>query len=334
MTSSRTATWLAAAALVLAGCSAAKAPTDLGSDPLPRATSGASAGPPRPSPSPTALAPLTGRPVPAGQDATRPIVAVAVISGSGRPPPVGVERADLVYLAFPAADRQRALALFQSQDASRVGPVHDTRPMDSNLLIVLGAVLTHEGGAPWFVRRVDKSKLPQWSAVVRPSSFERDPSTGALYVSTMVARTAPGARRVPQGLLAFRPPAKVTRPPRPVRVAVPGQPELRLTFDVARGTWTGTVGSFSVRASNVLVQQVTYERLPLPGAGGHTEGHPTVFGTGRATVLTGGQVTAASWHRSGRAALTSFVAANGVPVRLLPGPTWVLLVPAGTSVGS
>lgn len=276
------------------------------------------------------LSPLTGLRAASSQDVARPIVAVAIAGGSTRPTPVGIASADLVYLAFPGTSRQRALALFQSRDAARAGPVDITRPMDGNILSVLGPVLTHAGGPARFIRRLDLSKLPQWSAAVHPSGFTRD-SAGAYYVSTTTARSAAGARRVTAGLVSFGT-APAGPAPAPVRVAASGQPALTLSYDPKARVWNGRMGAFPIRAANVLLQQVTYSRQEFPHSGGLTEGSPDVVGSGKATVLSGPRVVPATWNRSGRATLTSFVGPSAVPVRLAPGATWVLLVPTGTPI--
>lgn len=242
-----------------------------------------------------------------------------------------MEAADLGYLSFPSADSQRVLALYQSADSGRVGPVGDTRPMDGKLLPVLGAVLEHAGGAPSFVRQLDDSKIPQWSAVVSPSSFARA-TDGSLYGSTITARNGVQGRPAPDGLLPFRvgaAPAPVT-PPVPVSVRVPQQPTLDLGFDVASQRWGGTLGGIHINSANIVLQEVAYEPLVLPHTNNQTEGDPVLLGDGRATVLVGPARSPATWNRRGKATLTSFVGTDGVPTRLAPGPTWVLLIPVGT----
>ena len=315
--------------VTLVGCSGTAPPAD------PRAgvpsSAVTSAPPAAPPASPTIRYPLTGRAAPSAQAATRPIVAVAVQSAVGRAASSGLDKADQVYAYFPAPRRQRLLAVFQSQDASRVGPVAGTRPLDGSTALVLRAVIEHSGGAPRFVRQLTATSLPQWSAVVHPASFARD-STGALYGSTASGRAAPGARPALEGLVAFRTPVAAASTPAPVNVAVPGQPRLQLRYDASRRIWSGTLGPLAIRATNVILQRANYQPLALSNTPGDTELQPKALGEGKATVLSGAQASSATWNRRSRKRLTSYVASNGVPIRLVPGATWVIIVPTGASI--
>ena len=317
---------------VLAGCAGSPAAPGL-AEPSPGAVLPAGTSPAAPSAAstgPVLTSPLTGLPV-VGDTATRPVVGVAVRTGNGLPAPVGLDRADLVYVAFPLPGRQRSVALFQSQDADRVGPVDDTRPIDNKLITVVHGVLEHAGGTPGFVTRTDNEDVPQWSAVVHPSAFSLD-AAGQLYGSTADARAVPGTKPAVDGLVAFR--AASNSPmaaPAPVTIRVAGEPDLGLTWDPTSRTWNGTMGALPVRATNIIVQQVDYARLALPHSTA-TEGDPVVFGKGGALVLSAEQILDGSWNRAGRKVLTSYVGADGVPVRLAPGTTVVLLVPTGTPI--
>ncbi len=260
-------------------------------------------------------------------------MAVAVDAGNGLPAVAGVEAADVVWVSFPTPRRQRALALFQSGDAPRVGPVADTRPLDGKLLRAISAVLEHSGGTSGFVKQVDRADLPQWSSLVQPSSFTVDPS-GQIYGSTVAARQATGATAARPGLLPFAEPAAT--PPAgttaTATVGVPGQDAVQLTYDAASATWRGSVGGLPLVATNVVVQQVTYDTLVLPKTGGATEGNPNPDGQGATTVLSGPTASNGTWNRPGGLTNTKYVGPDGGAVRFLPGRTWVLLVPTGTPV--
>ncbi len=306
-------------------------------DGVPTVTSATPVASAAPTPVATAM-PLTGLAAPSADAATRPVVAVPVESGTGLPAATGTGDADLVYVDFPTTDRQRALALFQSRDSARVGPIGDVRPLDTKLLRAISAVLEHSGGTSGFLKQVARADLPEWSSVVQPSSFSRDAATGAVFGSTTAARAAAGLQAARPGLLAFLDPGATAPapagPPATVRVAVAGQPGTTLTYDAATATWRGQVGGFAVAATNVLVQQVTYDPLVLPKTGGRTEGNPNPDGQGPATLLSGPTVDQGSWNRPGNGTSTKYVRQDGTPLRLLPGTTWVLLVPTGTPVTS
>lgn len=61
--------------------------------------------------------------------------------------------------------------------------------------------------------------------------------------------------------------------------------------------------------------------------------YSVTIGSGRAAVLHGGTSYAGTWKRAGQGSITSWDASGGGALTLAPGRTWVILVPAGTSVG-
>lgn len=318
--------------VTLTACSSTSAAPAGAPDGVPGSASAGPTGPPVAGVA--ATFPLTGEVAPSLMAASAPIVAVAVDGGEGLPEPSGVDRADVVYVHFPVAGRQRGLALYQSKDTDRVGPVGDTRPVDSSLLIALNAVIAHSGGPSSFVKQIDKTQLPDWSSVVHPNAFETD-AAGLVYGSSTAARAAAGAVPARAGLLPFDapgPPAPQSAPPPAVTVSVAGQAPFRLSYDVTSGTWRGGIGGFSLAAANVVVQQVGYTAVALPFHG--SEGNPGITeGGGAATVLTGPRVDpTATWNRPGRETSTKYIGGDKVPIRLSPGQTWILLVPTGSAV--
>lgn len=318
--------------LTLTACSSTSAAPPGALDGVPGSSTAGSPG--APVEVPAATFPLTGQQAPSAMAASTPIVAVAIDGGPGLPAPSGLDRADVVYVHYPVAGRQRGLALYQSKSTDRVGPVGDTRPVDSSLLIALNAVIEHSGGPSSFVKQIDKTQLPDWSSVVHPNAFETD-AAGLVYGSITAARAATGSVPARAGLLTFDAPGAPTPPPAPppaVTVSVAGQAPFRLSFDATSGTWRGGVGGFSLAAANVIVQQVGYTAVALPNHG--AEGNPGITeGGGAATVLSGPRLDpTATWNRPGRETSTKYIGSDKVPIRLSPGQTWILLVPTGSAV--
>lgn len=324
-----------AGAVLLAACSGGEVAQDPPST-TPTASSGSTSASPsttaKPKPA-TAVMPLTGASGPADV-ATRTTVAVAVSTGTGRPGAKGLDKADVVYVHFPTAGRQRAVALFQSSDSGEVGPVTQTRPVDGKLVLVPRAVLMHSGGAPGFVKQLVNAKIPQWSTLVQPSSYRYDSAAAAWYGSSASGRKASGAADARAGLFSFQATPESAGKAKPVRVDVPGQPAVTLAYDAKTRTWSGTLGGLRIRATNVVLQRTKHEDVTLPRTGGQTEDSPEVYGNGSSTVLSGSRVLSGTWNRPGRSKIANYVDAKSTPIRMYPGRTWVLLVPAGTTVDS
>ena len=323
----------------LCACSTPPGPSAAPSPPATRPASPTASPSAAPGPASEALSPLTGLPVEA-EVARAVTVAVPVDAGAGRTAPSGLRAADLAYVAFPGPERQRVVALYQSRGADAVGPVAQTRPMDGKVVGVLDAVLQYAGGPASFVRQLQQAEITEWSSLVHSAGFTRD-AAGALYASPVSARAAEGARAARAGVLPFA----RTEPPDDgpaeveveveveVDVEVPSQPSLTLRYDAAKQVWDGTIGDVDVSATNVVLQEVEYEPLVLPKTGGATERDPVLLSaSGKATVLRPSGAVSGTWNRRGRTTLTSYVGGDGVPVRLAPGTTRVLLVPEGTGI--
>jgi hypothetical protein len=282
------------------------------------------------------VAPLTGLGVTAAV-AQRPAVAVAV-AGSD---PVGLGSADLVFaeLAGPV----RYLAVFQSAEAAAVGPVTGTRPTDGQALSVLHPLTGYDGGTAAFISVLDATKIIDEGYAGHGSLYAGGP--GGLRVSTAALAAAGRSDGPPPELFGYRQPgdslatASQTRPAS-VRVAAPGEPAEQWDFDAGTDRWVLTAGGPRVSVANLVVQIVAFKTVYLSRKLGQTVPAARFIGKGAAAVFsgtapgasggTGGTGAAGSWAKPGLAAVTNYFDAAGQPMSFEPGPTWIVLAPAGT----
>ena len=278
-------------------------------------------------------APLTGLSVTAAI-AQRPAVAV-VVTGSD---PVGLGSADLVFAEM--AGPVRYLAVFQSAEASTVGPVTSTRPTDGQALSVLHPLTGYDGGTTAFVSVLDATKIIDDGYAAHASLYSG--GSGHLTVSTAALAAAGRSDGPPPELFGYRQPgdslasADETHPAS-VRVAAPGEPAEQWNFDAGTDRWVQTAGGPRVSVANLVVQIVSFKTVYLsrkydqtvPSALFIGKGAVTVF-SGTASGGSGGTGAAGSWAKPGITAVTNYFDAAGQPMSFEPGPTWVVLAPAGT----
>jgi hypothetical protein len=89
--------------------------------------------------------------------------------------------------------------------------------------------------------------------------------------------------------------------------------------------------------ANLVVQIVSFKTVYLSRKYGQTalaalftgKGKVTVF-SGTASGESGGTGATGSWAKPGIAAVTNYFDVAGQPMSFEPGPTWVVLAPAGT----
>jgi hypothetical protein len=301
----------------------------------PLATAPASPASAQPATTGGAVAPLTGLTVSAAT-AQRPAVAVAV-SGSD---PIGLGSADFILEEMTSPVRY--LAVFQSAQASRVGPVAATRPVDGQALSVLHPVTGYDGGTSSFISVLDGSKVVDASYARHASAYAS--GSAGLTVSTSALASAGGSDGPPPELLPYRTagtPLASTGESHPtsLRISIPGQAAQQWKFDAQTGRWTETGGGPQVSVANVIVQIVPFKTVYLSRKEGETTQTARVVGDGQATVFsgttpggTGGTSAAGSWHKPGLAAVTNYFDAAHLPMSFGPGPTWIILAPGGTTI--
>jgi hypothetical protein len=286
-----------------------------------------------------AVAPLTGV-APAGDSLTRPALEVKIDNTAPARPQSGVDVADVVYEEVVEGELTRLLAIFNSALPDQVGPIRSVRATDPNIVWPLGGVFAYSGGAP---QNVD---------LIRQAPVNAVDETGAGN-----AMFRERSRRAPLNLFG-RPNELVAKggqpvPPKPLfqylenneqftgdpaasmRIGFKPPDDPTYTYDAASRTWKRAYGlapftaqsGQQVAPTNVIVQFTNYEG----GAGNPTAEGQTV-GQGDAWVFSDGKVARGRWVRPAKEQPAQYVDAAGKPIKLLPGRTWVELLPIGAAV--
>jgi hypothetical protein len=293
-----------------------------------------------PSQSPSAAAaetgvplPLTGAPGKDPQAFSRPVLAAVLRFTPGRPV-IGADAADIVYHEPGKGAEHRLIALFHSRDPAKLGPFGNTQPSDALLLRLLKPVYAHAGGAERLTSRLTGANLVQVSPAQSGAAFSN--VGGSLYAAPATLRKVAGPRAgrplqllsygEPEQPLVERPAATVTS----VTVSVPGKPSQIWIYDANGWVQTGA-GAPRVRVANLLIPQAVYRDLRADKAG-TLVAEPSMYGTGQLTAVSGDQLAKGVWRRPTDKSPFTYTDSAGVPLRLAPGRTWILLAPAGTTV--
>ena len=285
-------------------------------------------------------APLTGLPV--GDEAVgdRPAVAVAVSVRQPAPPAKGLDAADVIYEEIGRRGPARLLALFHSTDTDRVGPVTTTRPLDPKLLSVAAPLYAHKGGSTGFLQQVANSDLVDVSYAEHPRAYNGDGAPGttpdALFTSTRKLRRAGASDLAPPPALFVHASAgqqlagEGLTAAATLRVPLPG-PDAVWRWDTESGQWRRDDGSgIEAVADNVVVQQVRYKKVRLRYPSGRIVRSALPVGSGRVHVVSSDRSARGTWYKPFGKTVTNYADAAGVPMRLTPGRTWVMLAPWGT----
>ena len=281
-----------------------------------------------------AVAPLTYLAAASAADAQRRAVAL-VLSGSD---PRGLASADIVYQEFAAPVRY--IAVFQSKEATGVGPLTSTQPTDGQALSVLRALFGYDGSTPVFTKELHRSDVIDLGFAGHRSLYASAPQ-GVTTSTRVFRRAVRGAGAPPQifyfqgegaatGVLAT---AHLSRPSA-AKVTVPGYGTESWVYDSHTGLWSLTAGGPNVSVANVVVQFVPYRQVGGHGAATAVS-TARLVGRGAVRVLSGkaggsGMAAPGLWSKPHLDQLTDYADGNGYPMAFQPGPTWVIFAPEGT----
>lgn len=291
--------------------------------------------------------PITGLPTDSLAVANRPAVIVKVENAPEARPQSGMDKADLVIEERVEGSVVRFLCVFHSQDVDLVGPIRSVRPTDPALITPIGGVFAFSGGTPVFVARLKSVPVRAVQELGQEDAFtirkdKRRPH--ATYASTARLRTyaKPGAKAPPK-LFEFvgenesfepvgsTPATHLSVALRPLTTAVwDWDPSQRLWLRTTNGTRHVMEDGTQLSAANVVVQYIAYRPTGYTDVAHFRVDEGVVVGSGKALILSAGRMVTGTWSKPTAAAVTQYFDAQGAPLKLTPGKTWVMLPPIGT----
>lgn len=294
---------------------------------------------PAPPPAPAPVDPLTGtEPAPAA-----PLVAIKVDNAPlARPFHRGLEAASVVYHELVEGGATRFLALYSQPPTVEVGPIRSFRESDIHLLVQHGrAAVGYSGandGVLASIRAADAAgQLLDIGYDVRPELYrigERRSDAKNFYaVPLKMAQTAAGATPAKDVGWTFDPaPRPDAAPGTAAQVVFSDRTTVEVRYDAASARYAiverGTA-ILGATPANVLVMQVPVVGSQYRDVTGAVTPFTGTLGTGVVDVLRDGVRVTGRWERPTLESGTRLLDPAGAPIALKPGPTWVLLQPAG-----
>ncbi|HEU4947945.1 MAG TPA: DUF3048 domain-containing protein [Kribbella sp.] len=294
-------------------------------------------------------APLTG--VPTDSDLNHPAVAVKISNTPDAHPQRGLGNADIVFVEPIAGATTRLAAVFHSKLPQQVGPVRSLRPMDAGLIGPTKGVIANTMADGWVLKYVDDvADLANLGTLRVPRGTYRIDSS----------------RRAPNHV--FAQPGKLlaltdrTEPPPPYFSYAAGvdqstaQREGKNTASVTVGyggsataTWTYDQGSGrwlraeqwsvhrleeggQVAADNVIVLRAKRDTSFAEAKASMTL-LDVVDTSGSLVLFSGDKVVTGRWAKGDVNDPFSFTTADGRPLLLTPGTTWVECVLTDMAIG-
>ncbi|HJV04245.1 MAG TPA: DUF3048 domain-containing protein [Actinomycetota bacterium] len=289
------------------------------------------------------LCPLTGEEASSDAAAERPALAIKVENIDEARPQAGLLQADVIWEEEAEGGITRFIAVYQCQDARRVGPVRSARPVDPPILRQLGRPLFgYAGGVASVEQQIAAAGVIDLNYIDAADAYTRDPNRSAphdLYTSTRALRRAAGGRgQASEGLFTYEEDAPERRGTRPGREIVA---DWSIATDVV-WRYRGSDGLYrrfhgeeahtledgsQVAVSNVVVMLVERLETRIVDPAGNPVPNFDVVGRGDAIVFRDGRAIRGRWERPDEEDLTRFVSRDGEDIPLKPGITWIMLYP-------
>ena len=275
-----------------------------------------------------------------GDEIRRPALAVKIDNVSVARPQEGINQADVVYEELVEAGLTRLVAVFQTTGARSVGPIRSARTSDPPLLEGFDRPLFAYSGANRGTRRaVAASELTDIGYDTATSLYWRSTSRRAphnLFSATdRLWGKYPERDEIPKAPFAFRTVLDELHPSaEPVAGVFVDFGHAEIDYAWNGEGWERTHNGDAHRDSdgvrvappNVVIQFTTYGTSSADSRSPEAQ----TVGSGEAWVFTDGHVVRGRWERPDQSRPADLVA-DGRPIRLTPGRTWVALARPGTA---
>lgn len=295
---------------------------------------------PKPSPTPVYYSPLTGEKVPDEASTTQTVTGIMIENSPSARPQSGLQAAGVVYEAIAEGGITRFLALYQQGKPQLIGPVRSVRLYYVDWVAPFQASIAHIGGSQFALKEVRNGNYRDLDQFFNSGSYWRATDRAAPHnVYTSFTRLDALNKKKGYASSTFtawpRQDGKTVAKPDATQIDVTISGPLynsHYQYDAATNTYVRYEGGSqhldreagAIKPSVVIVMDT---KMGLIFEDGYRE-QITTTGSGRVRVFQNGTITEGTWNKADRGAQISFLDANGKPIALSRGQTWITAIPA------
>ncbi|MDH3704446.1 MAG: DUF3048 domain-containing protein [Acidimicrobiia bacterium] len=291
------------------------------------------------------IEPLTGEDLTDEGLLDQPAYAIKIDNDDRARPQNGLGQADVIFEILVEANKTRFLAVFHSEIPAEAGPTRSARSSDFDVLASLGTpVFAYAGSNPGVASEISSAAsdgvlVPvNIDAIGSPTSFrdsERPAPHNLVSVPSEAIAAAGGEPGSPAPIFAYRDPSDVGD------AGSGGGVELSIGDNTsALHLWGGGLNGWGryqngtahldhdgvqVAPTNLVVLEITYGSSASDSASPEA----VTVGDGPALVARNGEILEGTWARGSGADPFQLTGADGEPLLLDPGSTWVALARQG-----
>lgn len=293
---------------------------------------------------------LSGLPVDPSVNA-RPVTAVMVENSPDARPQSGLDQAGVVFEAIAEGGVTRFMALYQDTQPNYIGPVRSARSYYLQWMLGFDAAYAHVGGSPDALQDITSWHVKDLNQFYNAGAYERISSRAAPHnVYTSIAQlnqieTTKGYTT--SSFTGF--PRKAAAPSKTpnatsIDVTLSGYYyNAHYDYDAATNSYKrseaaaahmelnkdGSTVQLSPKVVVTMVVPLTSGALDSSGA---YYSNYAVIGSGKVFVFQDGVVQTGTWTKSSNTAQIVFTDANGQPLKLDPGQTWITAISGANDV--
>jgi hypothetical protein len=281
----------------------------------------------------------------------RPVTAIMIENSDAARPQSGLDQAGVVFEAIAEGGVTRFMALFQDTQPGYIGPVRSARPYYIQWALGFDASYAHVGGSPdaladlstWNVKNLDQfynasayqritsRDAPHnvYTSIASLNSLETSKGYGTSTYTGFARKADSPAKTVNAGTIDltlsgpdFNPHYDYVAASNSYNRSEGGQPHMELSQS---GTQT------QIKPKVVIAMVTPLSQGALDATGAYYSDY-NVLGNGKAYIFQDGTVTVGSWQKGVNTDQISFVDAQGNPIKLNAGQTWITAVGSDSDV--
>lgn len=296
-----------------------------------------------------AVHPLTGVEMPDGRP-ENPVFFVKIDNTAASAPQIGLDQADMVVEQLVEGGITRLAVGFYSTLPTQIGHVRSLRMTDIGIAKPVEAHVVASGGSHPSINRLNEADVVMHMEG-RSVGFSSDKNGHRPYnvlVDLTKIADEVGSQPVSGNYFEFgegianlvAKPADSSASPEPSpsplvqaasNIEVRYSPASLRKFGFADGTWSRTNGpkvtGGDFQADNLIVIKAKVEDAGYRDVSGAFVPETVFAGTGEAWIFQGGHYVKAIWSKADRASVLTFQTEDGQSIGVLPGKTWIALIP-------
>ncbi|CAN5700435.1 hypothetical protein BH23PAT2_BH23PAT2_04930 [soil metagenome] len=294
--------------------------------------------PPKPT---TVASPLTGVQIKPEQ-AELPVTAVMVENSPDARPQSGLQEAGVVFEAMVEGGITRFMPLYQEDKPEVIGPIRSARRGYLDWLLGFDAALAHVGGSPFALQRIRNENIKDLDQFANPGAYYRSNNRFAphnMYSSRTSLLEVHRARGYTsstfKGFVRKNPEPADTPTMSSVSVRI-SQPLYNVRFDYDKKTnsyarFMAGVPHVDEQSNKQIKSDVFIVIVTSYSKDGIYSNYRTT-GSGKAFIFQDGKVVEGTWEKPNKKTNFRFGDANGSPIGLNPGKTWITLATSDQDV--